>query len=91
METTKAMKNTDYTTLTKDWALDIICGRIEKKWPGIDIAKERAVLAKKSRACLLHSVGSQWYGDLDQIDEGLCEYAFGEMNADEQRSIREAG
>jgi len=82
---------TDYSTLTKAWALDIICERIEKKWPGIDIALEREVLDQKSRASLLHSVGAQWYGDLDEIDEGLMIYAFDEMSASEQRSIREAG
>jgi hypothetical protein len=78
---------TVYNTLTKEWALDIICERLEKKWPNFDIAKEREVLAKTSRAMLLHSVGAQWYGDLGDIDEGLMAYAFGEMNASEQRSI----
>ena len=81
----------DYSALTKEWALNVLCDRITQKWPGIDIAKEREVIAKKSRASLLHSVGAQWYGDVNDVNEDLMKYAFGEMSDAEQRSIRDAG
>jgi hypothetical protein len=82
---------TNYSEMTKDQALDILMARIQKKFPGVDGAKERAILAKQSRASLLHSVGAQTYGDLDQFDQALCDYAYSQMTKDEQRQIDQAG
>ena len=79
-----------YTAMTKEWAIDQIIERLEKKWPGCG-ATERTVLEKRSRASLLHSVGGQWYGDLNQIDQKLMEYACSQMTDAEQRTINEAG
>lgn len=82
---------TNYDEITKDQALDILIARIENKFPGVDSAKERDVLAKQSRASLLHSIGSQWYGDIAQCDEALCAYAYGKMTRSEQQKIDQAG
>jgi len=82
---------TNYSDMTKDQALDILVSRIEGKFPGVEGAKERAVLAKRSRASLIHSVGSQWYGDLSQADEQMCAYAYSEMTPAEKREIDQAG
>lgn len=82
---------TNYDEITKDQALDILIARIVKKFPGVDAAKERDVLAKRSRASLLHSIGAQWYGDIAQCDKALCAYAYGQMTRAEHREIDQAG
>lgn len=82
---------TSYANLTKDQALDILVERIQKKFPAADGPKERAVLAKRSLPSLLHSVGAQWYGDPSNLDQALCDYAYGEMTPQEQREIDQAG
>jgi hypothetical protein len=86
------MKNTTTNyEMTKDQALDILVARVEKKFPGVDGARERAVLAKRSQASLMHSVGSQLWGDPDQADKGMCAYAYSQMTPAEQRVIDQAG
>lgn len=80
-----------YNEMTKDQAIEVLVDRIAKKFPLVDVAKERAVLSKRSRASLLHSVGAQWYGDTTEVDSALCTYAYGEMTPDERREIDQAG
>lgn len=80
-----------YDDLTKEWAIDTLLDRIEAKWPDIDRSKERALLAKWSRASLLHSVGAQRYGDVAEADDALMQYAERLMSASELRVLHDAG
>lgn len=80
----------DYANFTKEAAIEILIGRIKTKFPGADPLKERAVLERQSRAKLLHSVGAQLYGDLDQVNHDLCAYAESQMTPEEQRAKYQA-
>ncbi len=82
---------TNFDDMTKDQAIDILVTRIAAKWPETDIAKERATLAKRSRARLLHSVGAQLYGDVSKADLELMRYARDQMTDSELRVLSEAG
>lgn len=80
-----------YDQITKEQALDILIDRIKAKFPGVDAAKERAILAKQSRESLIHSVGAQWYGDTSKVDREMCDYAYSQMTPADQRGIDQAG
>jgi len=81
----------DVRSMTKEQAIDILIARIKGKWPTVDEGKERDILSKRSRADLLHSVGAQSYGNLDDYDDDMCKYAYSIMTDDEKRKINEAG
>jgi hypothetical protein len=74
--------------LTREWALEQLLARLADRWPDADLFAERVALATQSRAELLHAVGAQRYGNIDDIDRELCAYAFSEMTDAEQQTYR---
>lgn len=87
----KPKSKANYNAMTKEAALAILVARVIAKYPTADAAKERACLAKRSRASLIHSVGAGLYGNIAHIDEAMCAYAYSRMTPAEQRTINEAG
>lgn len=80
-----------FDALTQGDAIDILIARMTHRWPDLDVARERAILARWSRARLLHAVGAQLYGDHDAINEAMMAYAYAHMTRDERREIEMAG